>query len=136
MKTVRISLVKDLIYNIQEYKEYEKEGGRESGLFSSIGRNHTTTDIARSGWSRFINMLCHLRYPTAARKQLVDSLTDYYKNDEAKLREVNDFEANYTAENAVLWYTRPIFLYKLLNKAFLLRDPQLIFSFGFVVHDL
>ncbi|CAF1661095.1 unnamed protein product, partial [Didymodactylos carnosus] len=96
----------------------------------------TTTGISGTDWSRFINTLCHLSYPTNACTQFVDNLKNYYKNDTAKLREIDDFEKNYMPENAILWYTRPIFLYKLLNKAFLLRNPQLLFSIGFFIHDL
>ena len=129
-------LLKDLLYNIQEYKEYEKEGGFESGLFNYIGRNQTTTDRALSSWCQLLNTLCHLPYSKDACSQLIVSLKDYYKNDSIRLGQVIDFEENYTSENAVHWYTRDIFLYRLLNRAFLLREPQLVFLFGFIVRDL
>lgn len=83
MRTTLKYLLKDLIYNIEEYKQYEKEGAHDSGFFSFIGRDQTTTDTA---WSRFINTLCHLPYQTNAHYQLIHSLKDYYKNDNAKLR--------------------------------------------------
>lgn len=137
MKTVRSSfehLLKDLKYNLLEYKQYEKEGG--NGIFNSIGREQTSTDSTGSGWSRFIHILCYLPYPSDARYQLIKNLQEYYRNNESKLREIDDFEKKYTPENAIRWYTRDTFLFKLMNKAFLLRDPQLMFYFGFFVRDL
>jgi len=43
---------------------------------------------------------------------------DEYLNDETTSAQLNEFTNFYTADDAAVWYTRPIFLFGLLNRSF------------------
>ena len=59
--------------------------------------------------------------------------SDNFTFDEAVL---TDFEKNYRAENAVNWYTRETFIYKLLSRAIRLLEIETLIQMGFFIADL
>ncbi|CAF1305163.1 unnamed protein product [Didymodactylos carnosus] len=60
----------------------------------------------------------------------------YYKDDVTEQQKIDDFETNYSAKNAIRWYTRDCFVYRLLNKAFRTQNIEIIFKFRFFLTDL
>jgi tetratricopeptide (TPR) repeat protein len=49
---------------------------------------------------------------------------------------VDEFEAYYDASNAIFWYTRDTFLYRLLNKALREQDIDTLYSLRYFIKDL
>ena len=49
---------------------------------------------------------------------------------------IEEFEQTYNRDTAICWYTRPTFLFRLLNKALRQRNISVIFLFGFFLKDL
>lgn len=49
---------------------------------------------------------------------------------------VNEFESDYSAEQAIKWYTREGFLYHLVNRALRQEDRDLITLLHFFIFDL
>ncbi|CAF1543877.1 unnamed protein product [Didymodactylos carnosus] len=64
------------------------------------------------------------------------ALKSYYQGNEEQLRVVNEFETTYRADQAIQWFTRNTFLYRLLNKALRQHNIELMFLFDFYVRDL
>jgi len=58
------------------------------------------------------------------------------KNNVIELERINELEKTYTADKTIFWYTRDLFLYPLLNKAFLIDDIDIIFQFRLIIIDL
>ena len=56
--------------------------------------------------------------------------------DETDLNVIDDFEAYYDACNAIFWYTRGTFLYRLLNRALRERDFDALYSLRYFIKDL
>jgi hypothetical protein len=52
------------------------------------------------------------------------------------LRQLNEFEMDYYSDNAVRWYTRPSFIFSIINQAFRQRNTKLLFLFGIFVQDI
>ncbi|CAF1002621.1 unnamed protein product [Adineta steineri] len=71
-----------------------------------------------------------------AKNEMLDECRLQYQNDDKELAKINTFEAEYTAANALRWYTTDCFLYRLLNKAFRTEDIDIIFKFRFYIIDL
>ncbi|CAF3200840.1 unnamed protein product [Rotaria socialis] len=63
------------------------------------------------------------------------SKKEYAKND-SQLDIIREFEENYSADQALKWYTRECFLYQLLNKALRVQNIDLLYLFGFFIRDL
>ena len=59
-----------------------------------------------------------------------------YAGNEAELVYVDEFEAYYDTINAIFWYTRDTFLYRILNKALRQQDIDTIYSIRHFVKDL
>ncbi|CAF1226603.1 unnamed protein product [Adineta steineri] len=61
---------------------------------------------------------------------------NYYHGDPTILKAINEFSSCYRSNEALHWYTKLSFPYKLLNKAFRTEDYDLIMSFLFFIIDL
>jgi len=62
------------------------------------------------------------------RQKYADSPTD--------LNNVEEFEEYYQSSVAIFWYTREIFLYRLVNKALREQDIETIYSLRYFIHHL
>ncbi|CAF1468897.1 unnamed protein product [Adineta ricciae] len=61
-----------------------------------------------------------------------------YATNKAQLITIDDFERNFIYDDAVKWYTKPSFVYRLVNKAFRTRNINLICKFRYFIiflHD-
>lgn len=60
----------------------------------------------------------------------------YYADNDEELRTLKDFEEHYSPTDAIWWYTRPSFLYRLLNKALRIQNFYLLFLLRFFIRDV
>jgi len=59
-----------------------------------------------------------------------------FKGKTRELRNVDEIQKDYRNQTPIWWYTREIFLYKILNKALRFMDIDIILQMGFFVCDL
>jgi hypothetical protein len=59
----------------------------------------------------------------------------YTKND-AKKKELEDFEKDYDSSQAIQWYTKDSFVYRLINMALRTENILIIFRFRFIIQDV
>jgi hypothetical protein len=71
-----------------------------------------------------------------AKNEMLNVSHQHDKNNIIELERINELEKTYTADKTIFWYTRDSFLYRLLNKAFLIHDIDIIFQFRFIIIDL
>ncbi|CAF1432599.1 unnamed protein product [Rotaria sordida] len=71
-----------------------------------------------------------------SKQQMVDFCLDYYKNNKSELEKIKNFKTNYNRDQAIEWYTKEGFLYKLLNKVLRTEDIELFYTFRFFIIDL
>lgn len=72
----------------------------------------------------------------STRSEMITFCRQKYVGNPVELNRVEEFEEYYTSENAIFWYTRDIFLYRLLNQAFRNRDIKTIYSLRYFIKDL
>ena len=91
-----------------------------------------------SWWSIFLDrLLYYLPYSKEeCRQKLTNSIIDYYNGNPAEVRLIKEFGDSYISKDAIKWYTRETFVYRVLNKALRQRNLTLIFLFGFFIQDL
>lgn len=126
------ALLIDLKKDVQIFLKHEKD----KCFFGEFAKANKTTNDCISWWIYFVNMLCSLPYPDDHRQKLILSLKKYYEGNIAQLRMIDEFEFEYKAENAILWYTRDTFLFRILNSALRQNNIPAIFLFGFFIQDL
>ena len=103
----------------------------ERSIVSADSANHTD-------FQSFIRILATSDYThSPAKAEMIDQCRLYYKGNSAEYARIDEFDANYQPKDAIRWYTRDSFIYRLLNKAFRTQNVDIIFRFRFfVVHLL
>ncbi|CAF3696222.1 unnamed protein product [Rotaria sp. Silwood1] len=60
----------------------------------------------------------------------------YYSNDPVQLARINEFERKYESKDAIRWYTKPGFLFYLVNKALRSQNIWALYKFRYFIIDL
>jgi tetratricopeptide (TPR) repeat protein len=67
---------------------------------------------------------------------MIQFCREQYSDNEAQLLIIDEFERDYVPENAIWWYTRDTFLYRLLNKALRIQDVDVLYKLRFFTKSL
>lgn len=70
------------------------------------------------------------------RNELIHRCLQQYQNNPKELNAVEEFDKNYSTDQAIQWYTRHSFLYRLLNKALRIQHLEMLFLLRFFIYDL
>lgn len=70
------------------------------------------------------------------RRSLITHCRAKYQNSTSDLRKIDEFESNYSTEQALFWYTQDCFLYRMLNKAFRSQDIDTLYLMRHVIRDI
>ena len=81
-------------------------------------------------------MLKSMPHTPDAQHQLLSQCRSYYCGNKSQLAKIDEFERYYNANNAVRWYTKSCFLYRLLNKALRTEDIEGLYTFRYFITDL
>jgi tetratricopeptide (TPR) repeat protein len=81
-------------------------------------------------------MLKAMPHTVEARQELLEQCRSYYCGNQSQLTKIDEFERNYNAANAVQWYTKSCFLFRLLNKALRTGDIAGLYVFRYFISDL
>ena len=103
---------------------------------STIQNKHG--NAALSMWSHIL-LQTLLRMPTPTTdvyREMLDEARRFYRNKPTELGQIDDFEKNYRAEDAINWYSRNSFVYRLLNKALRTQNLVIIFKFRHFMRDV
>lgn len=94
--------------------------------------------MARFMWSQtLLELLIHM--PSSVKengKELIDELKRLYQRNPLKMKEVDEFERTYVAANAITWYTKASFLYKVINKGLRTQNIIIIYKFRSLLQDI
>ncbi len=83
-----------------------------------------------------IDVLLQMNPIKTNKQELVELCKKEYEGNKTQLDILREFDENYSAENALWWYTRDSFLYKMLNKALQVQNIDLLFLFRFFIRDI
>ncbi|CAM2713051.1 unnamed protein product [Rotaria socialis] len=83
-----------------------------------------------------INTLIRLKYSSYDINEFAEACAKEYAADSAKLKEVQSIYNNYKPQDALCWYTKPTFLYAVLNQALRVRNGNLIPLYRFFIRDV
>ncbi len=98
--------------------------------------DETTGDAILPWWENFIYGLTLIEYDRNSLKNLMSELKMYYDGNPSEINRIIEFENTYNSSDAVKWYTRPIFLYRIFNQALRQRNIRMVSQFGFFIKDL
>ena len=107
----------------------------------SNGEDNATVDLNQLESSfmytqLFKNVLLDMPYDERAVQDLVKYYTEKHADNPNALTLVEEFGREYRPEKAIWWYTRPIFIYGMVNRALRLLEAGIIVNMGFFICDL
>ncbi|CAF1431777.1 unnamed protein product [Adineta ricciae] len=125
----------DLISSIQSDRGRRKQGD-EPILFSVQGQSTSELNGQFVHSQIFIDILLRIKPTQEDRDELNFLLHKIYKGNASELAIVKEFDEKYRADDALWWYTRESFVYRLLNKALRVQNIDILFLFRFFIIDL
>ncbi|CAF0761669.1 unnamed protein product [Adineta steineri] len=84
----------------------------------------------------FKEILLDMEYDRKAIKDLAVCCREVFNGNTSELKFINEFERDYDSQQAIWWYTRECFTYKMLNQALRLMDADIIINMGFFLRDV
>jgi tetratricopeptide (TPR) repeat protein len=72
----------------------------------------------------------------AAKQEMLTECRAYYRNDPTQLSQIDEFERTYDPNDAIRWYTKPSFLFSLINKALRSGDIQALYTFRYFIKSI
>ena len=94
-------------------------------------------DSASAMWFQLlIDVLINMKDKSNTKSAMICLCDLLYTNNDQVRKQIIDFKNNYRSEDAVRWYTRDSFLYRILNKALRMKNMNVIYPFGFFIADL
>lgn len=115
---------------------------KQSVAFSFFDQKQKSTrDLSKESstfiwYQLLIDALNKMPHDKKAKTDMLKLCTDYYQNDPEEKKQIKKFDDSYEPEEAIAWYTRECFLFKLLNKALRTEDIELLYLFRFFIADL
>ncbi|CAF4193395.1 unnamed protein product [Didymodactylos carnosus] len=83
-----------------------------------------------------VEILTQFNHKESTKQELIDLCRMDYGGNNTQLNAIDQFYKTYSKEQAIEWYTKDCFLYRMLNKALRTQDIGMIFKLGFFIKDL
>ncbi|CAF1318473.1 unnamed protein product [Rotaria sordida] len=123
-------------------EEVEKQN-LSGGLFTTFYRKEKSLkdvreDLATFVWTHvFKVVLMSMPHDSLeAKREMLGECRAYYRNDVVQLAQIDEFERKYQSKDAIRWYTKPGFLFYLVNKALRSQDIWVLYKFRYFIIDL
>ncbi|CAF4393511.1 unnamed protein product, partial [Adineta steineri] len=70
------------------------------------------------------------------KDELIILCKKIYRENKYQQTIIDEFQNTYSSDQAIRWYTRDSFLYRVLNKALRMQDTNILFLFRFFIRDI
>ncbi|CAF1636205.1 unnamed protein product [Adineta ricciae] len=71
-----------------------------------------------------------------AKEEMLKKCRLYYRDNKKVLKDIDEFARKYSKHDAVKWYTKNRFIFKLINEALRTEDVEVLYTFRFYLIDL
>lgn len=101
-------------------------------IFQNLSEDNI--DFIRS--QLLIDMILRLNRNDYAKHEMLEACREQYSSNSIELEKIDAFEQSYDGKDAVTWYTKDCFLYRLLNKSLKTSNIDLIVKLRYFIYDL
>ncbi|CAF1168954.1 unnamed protein product [Didymodactylos carnosus] len=115
---------------------------KQSAAFSLYDENEKDTrDLTKESGSflffqLYKEVLLNMEQTTESKEEMIVKCNDYYKGNKKELENIKLFQTTYNALEAIKWYTKDSFVYRIINKALRTEDIHNLHTFRFYIIDL
>ncbi|CAF1019927.1 unnamed protein product, partial [Didymodactylos carnosus] len=129
----------DLIENIQKTVKLVEKQLITLNLYDQ--KQKSTRDLTTESGSflffqLFKDVLLNMLQTPASKREMIDKCREYYRGNKKELENIELFNLKYKTNEAIQWYTKNCFIYKLVNKALRTEDIEELFIYRFFIVDL
>ncbi|CAF1409872.1 unnamed protein product [Adineta steineri] len=107
--------------------------GRHEPLFTRFLIDENSSFLA---FQLFTDIMLRLHQTEFSRQEMIEMCRLKYEKSENDLAKINEFERSYRHSDAIEWYTKNSFLYRLLHQALRTEDIDTIFKLRYYIYDL
>lgn len=116
-------------------------GPRNFCSLSSNEAHHYFRDLseANTAFLRFqllADIILRLDHNDFAKNEMLEICKEKFVSNPNELTKIEIFEKTYMPKNAITWYTKDCFLYRLLNESLQSENIDLIVKLRYFIHDL
>ncbi|CAF1207135.1 unnamed protein product [Rotaria sp. Silwood1] len=123
--------------------EQVEEQNLSGGLFTTFNSKEKSLkdvqkDFAIFVWTHVFKVLL-MSMPRGSLQAKYDMLREcraYYRNDVVQLAQIDEFERKYQSKDAIRWYTKPGFLFYIVNRALPSQDVWVLYTCRYFIVDL
>ena len=143
MKAVSVDLdelIQNMLSDHKQRKTNKIDEALSISVFStdSAGEERSTSGI--NGYfihsQLLIDCLIRMKSTSNDKTELLSLCRTKYQGDKNELKTLEEFQRDYSPNDAVRWYTRESCLYRFLNKALRVQNIDLLFLFRFFIRDI
>ena len=114
-------------------------GNGEDAIVMAIFDRSETSSSSLNGdflWFQlYIEVLLRMKDHSSSKQELVNLCRQQYEDD-AEKQKIAEFVAFYTPSDAIKWYTRDSFVYRILNRALRQQDMNTLYAFRCIIIDI
>ncbi|CAF4139261.1 unnamed protein product [Rotaria sp. Silwood2] len=83
-----------------------------------------------------IKILINMKREENGKDEMINLCRKQYKTNQSVTKQIEEFHLKYYQNQAIEWYSKNIFLFRLLNRAFRKENIDAIYKFRFFIRDL
>ncbi len=133
-------LIKKILSDRNQRQHHKTDEAFSISIFSTgtSGEAQSTSEINGQfiHSQLLIDCLTRMKTDSTDKNELILLCKKEYEGNDVELAILYEFEEHYSANDALWWYTRHSFLYRLLNKALRVQNIDLLFLFRFFIRDI
>ena len=131
------SLKKSIEHEISSLKLnlFENQSLKTVRLLPSTTQNTVNNGIYFT-YMLFIELLRQMPQTKYLKETMLNKCEDYYRGQTLRLKQIDEFRRTCTSDQAVKWYTRDTFVYRLVNRALKTEDITNWYLFRYYIIDL
>ncbi|UJR32366.1 hypothetical protein I4U23_019828 [Adineta vaga] len=135
----------DLIERIQSDQLHRQQYQRSDesltiNIFKSSNSKEGQSTTGSNGqfihFHLLIDCLIRMKRTSNEKIELFNFCKEYYKHNPTELDLIEEFTKTYSSNQAIWWYTRECFLFRLVNKALRVQNIDLLYLLRFVIADV
>ncbi|CAF1121410.1 unnamed protein product [Adineta steineri] len=120
-------------------KAYDKDESLLMNIFQEDRNNEKSTMELNGEFIQtqlLIDYLDRMETTDRDKDELTILCKKIYRENKYQQTIIDEFQNTYSSDQAIRWYTRDSFLYRLLNKALRMQDTNILFLFRFFIRDI
>ncbi|CAF1374543.1 unnamed protein product, partial [Didymodactylos carnosus] len=137
-----VALCTDQQELIKEIRTAIEQVIKQTAAFSLYDQTEKSTrDLTKESGSflffqLFKQILLAMPKTDKDRREMISKCRDYYRGNRKEVNNINEFEETYKFSEAIQWYTKDAFVYRLVNKSLRTEDIEALYSLRYYISDL